>query len=254
MKEQEEGYSMPLSAPLYTPPPFVATERSRILLSVFKADPQAVAWEVPEPLEPFGDGTMLAWVGDMSQPTHTMDIYHECLTAIKVRYQDLVGWYVNYIWVAHDMALTFEREIYGWPAGLCEDGRLAFNGSQITGDCTRYGERLFRMSLNVTSPPPVGRDTPLEDKFGAALEGKFLQVRKFPHPEKDGKPIKQLLDIPTLDFKVHEIYEGNGVVEFASSGMYPHMQKLQPIESVGHWYVRASWYLDHPIVLWSNSD
>ncbi|MBR46065.1 MAG: hypothetical protein CMM31_06240, partial [Rhodospirillaceae bacterium] len=93
MKEHEEGYAMPLSAPSYTPPPFESTERSQILLVLYKGDVDAVAWEVPEPLEPFGDGTMLAWVGDMCQPSHTLDLYRECLTAIKVRYGDVVGWY-----------------------------------------------------------------------------------------------------------------------------------------------------------------
>ncbi|MFP6777879.1 MAG: acetoacetate decarboxylase family protein, partial [Alphaproteobacteria bacterium] len=107
MKEHEEGYAMPLSAPTFTPPPFESTERSQILLVLYRGDPDAVAWEVPEPLEPFGDGTMLAWVGDMCQPSHTLDLYRECLTAIKVRYGDTIGWYVNFIWVAHDMALLF---------------------------------------------------------------------------------------------------------------------------------------------------
>ena len=138
MKEKEEGYSMPLSAPTFTRPPFASTERSQILLVVYKADPEAVAWEVPEPLEPIGDGTMLAWIGDMCQPSHTIDLYHECLTAIKIRYKKMEGWYVNFIWVAHDMALAFEREIYGWPAHICDDGRLGFHGSQIMGDCTRW--------------------------------------------------------------------------------------------------------------------
>jgi len=252
MKEHEEGYAMPLSAPTFTPPPFESTERSQILLVLYRGDPDAVAWEVPEPLEPFGDGTMLAWVGDMCQPSHTLDLYRECLTAIKVRYGDTIGWYVNFIWVAHDMALLFEREIYGWPANMCDDAKLAFHGSQITGACTRGGEQLLRVSFNATSVAHMGRPEPLENKFGELLDGKFLQVRKFPSPAKDGKPIKQLLDIPTLDYTVHEIHKGNATVEMGHSGLYPTLAGLAPKETVGAWYVRASWYLDYPIVLWDN--
>ena len=36
------------------------------------------------------------------------------------------------------------------------------------------------------------------------------------------------------------------------SGLYPTLAGLAPKETVGAWYVRASWYLDYPIVLWDN--
>ena len=160
MKEHEEGYSMPLAAPTYTAPPFYATPDSRILMMAYRADPAAVAFEVPEPLEPVEPNLMLAWIGDMGQPTHTIDLYHECLTGIKVRFKEWSGWYINYIWVDHDMALAFEREIYGWPANLCDNDPLLFHGSQVIGHCNRAGETLMRLSMNVTQPaagPPQGR-------------------------------------------------------------------------------------------------
>ena len=252
MKENEEGYAMPLSAPTYTRPPFESTERSQIILVLYRGDKDAVAWEVPEPLEPYGDGTMLAWVGDMCQPSHTLDLYRESLTAIKVKYKGMVGWYINFIWVAHDIALLFEREIYGWPANLCDDARLAFNGSQIMGSCTRSGEQLMRVSFNATSVAHMGRTAPLEEEYGKLLDGKFLQVRKFPGPAKDAEPIKQLIDIPTLDYKVHEIHKGNAALELGQSGLYPTLSSLNPKEIIGAWYLRASWWLDYPIVLWDN--
>ena len=188
----------------------------------------------------------------MGQPTHRIDVYHEALTAIKVKYQQWSGWYINYIWVDHDMALTFEREIYGWPANLCESTALQFHGSQILADCVRYGERLMRISMNITSPPPPGREMPLEDEFGRLVGGDFLQIRKFPAPQKDGKPIKQLLLIPSTDFKVHEIWSGPAVLELGSSGLYPHLHKLNPIEILGAWYTKSSWIVPYPEILWEN--
>ena len=252
MKEHEEGYSMPLAAPTFSPPPFYATPDSRIILMVYKADPAAVAWEVPEPLEMAEDGTMLAWIGDMSQPSHSIDIYHEALTAIKVKYEKWSGWYINYIWVDHDMALTFERELYGWPANLCESTSLQFHGSQILADCVRYGEQLMRISMNITSPPPEGRDKPLEDDFGRLVGGDFIQIRKFPAAEKDGKPFKQLLLIPSTDFQVHELWSGPAVLELGRSGLYPHLHKLNPIDILGTWYTKSSWIVPYPQVLWDN--
>ncbi len=190
----------------------------------------------------------------MCQPSHTLDLYRECLTAIKVRYGETIGWYVNFIWVAHDMALTFEREIYGWPANLCDDARLNFHGSQITGACTRAGEQLMRVSFNATSVAPMGRAEPIEENLAKLLDGKFLQVRKFPAPARDAKPIRQLLDIPTRDYTVHEIHAGNATVEMGYSGLYPTLAGLVPKEITGAWYVRASWWLDYPVVLWENGE
>lgn len=252
MKEHEEGYSMPLAAPTYTPPPFEAMEEGKILLMVYRADKKAVAWEVPEPLKPVGDGTMLAWIGDMRQPSHSVGLYHECLTAIKVRYGDKVGWYINYIWVDHDMALTFEREIYGWPAHLCESTALRFHGSQVLGDCTRYGEPLMRMSMNVTSVPPKGRVKPLEDEIARLSGGTWLQIRKFPAPERGGRPIKELLEIPSTDFKLHETWSGSMTLELGKSGLYPNLHALEPKEILGSYLIRASWIVPYPVLLWSN--
>ncbi len=62
MKQHEEGYAMPLSAPSYTVPPFESTARSQILLVLYQGDRDAVAWEVPEPLEP-PSATAPCWPG-----------------------------------------------------------------------------------------------------------------------------------------------------------------------------------------------
>ncbi len=185
MKEHEEGYSMPLAAPTFTKPPFYATPDSKILMMAYRADPAAVAFEVPEPLEPVEPNLVLAWLGDMGQPTHSVELYHECLTGIMVRYKEWTGWYINYIWVDNDMALTFEREIYGWPANLCETTPLRFYGSQVIAHCDRAGECLMRLSMNVTSPPPIRRaDSAIEDRFAELVDADFLQIRKIPNPEE----------------------------------------------------------------------
>jgi acetoacetate decarboxylase len=250
MKEQEEGFSMPLGAPAFGAPPFKAMPEGRVVFVFFEADRGAIEFEVPAPLEPTGDNLCLAWIGDMRQPTHTMDLYHECLTAIKTRYEGYVGWYINYIWVSHDMALTFSRELYGWPASLCEDTPLRFVGSQIFGSCRRYGEELMRMSVNITSPPSPDGSGQGEVEFGRLVAGEWLQIRKIPSPEKDGKPLKQLFRIPTTNFKLHEIWSGNAVLELGQSGYYPHLHRLAPTKVHGAFLVRAEWIVPHAELLW----
>ena len=73
---------MPTSAP-----PFATTEDRRILYMILTVNPDAVAWEVPDPLGVDSCGHVLNWIGDMRQPSHTINIYQECLTAIRVRYR-----------------------------------------------------------------------------------------------------------------------------------------------------------------------
>ena len=251
MKKSEEGYSMPLGAPTFTTPPFEATQEGKMLMSFYKADKEACKWELPEPLQ-LEDNIVLAWIGDMRQPSHTIENYHECLTAIKVRYEKWVGWYINYIWVDHDMALTFEREIYGWPANLCENTPLNIVGSQVIGECIRYGEPLMKMSFNVTSVPKYGRSSPdpHEEKFINLIAGDFLQIRKFPPPEKDGKPIKDLVLIPTTNFTINEVWEGNCKTTLYESGLYPHLDKLKPIEVLGSFYLKCGWIVPYPQIIW----
>lgn len=250
MKENEEGFSMPLAAPAFTQPPFQAMADGKLLLMIFEANRNDIAYEVPEPLRPSDDNLCLAWIGDMRQPTHTIDVYHECLTAIKTKYKRWTGWYINYLWVSHDIALTFSRELYGWPAQLCEDTPLRFVGSQIFGECSRYGEKLMRMSVNITSPPVSGRKRPLETDFFKLIAGDWLQVRKFPSPEVKGAAIKQLFLIPTTDFKIHEIWAGPGVIELGRSGYYPHLDKLNPTKVHGVWYLKSEWIVPHAELIW----
>jgi len=250
MREEEEGYCMPLTAPSYTPPPFWAKPKGKLLMVFFQADRKAMKYEIPEPLKLTNENLALAWIGDMCQPTHTMDIYHECLIALKVKYRKMLGWYLPYIWVSHDTALMFEREIYGWPAHLCENTLMRFEGSQIFGICRRYEENLMRISMNITSQPHCEKRNPLEDKFNKLVKGDFLQIRKFPSPEKNGKPIKQLLFIPTTDFKLHEIWSGPTVLELGSSGYYPLLHKLRPAKILGAYYLKAEWIVPHAKIVW----
>ena len=66
MKEHEEGYSMPLAAPTFHEAPVLRRRPTgKILMMAYRADPAAVAFEVPEPLEPVEPNLMLAWLGDM---------------------------------------------------------------------------------------------------------------------------------------------------------------------------------------------
>lgn len=249
MKKAQEGFSMPLSAPAYAPPPYWARPEGKLLFVFFRADQKALEYEVPEPLELAPDPMCLAWLGDLSQPPHTFGFYHEVLTAIQVRYGDINGWNINYIWTSNDQAMLFARELYGWPAQLCDDERLRYNGSQILGECNRNGVRLMRIVFSVNSPPPSKRNKSMEEDFLRLLEGDFLQIRKIPSPEKDGKPFRQLIHIPVVDFRCHEFWKGDATVELGKSGYYPHLHQMNPTEIVAAYIARAEWIVPHSKIL-----
>jgi acetoacetate decarboxylase len=249
MRKDEEGFSMPLSAPAYVPPPYWARPDGRLLLAFFHADRKAVEYEIPEPLALAGDEMCLAWFGDLSQPPHTFGFYHEVLTAIRVRYNDITGWYINYIWTSNDQAMLFARELYGWPAQLCDDERLKYHGSQVLGECNRGGVRLMRVVFNVNSPPPSRRENSMEEEFFRLLAGDFLQIRKIPSPEEGGKPLRQLIHIPVLDFRCHEFWKGEATVELAKSGYYPNLHRMNPTEIVAAYFVKAEWIVPYSRII-----
>ena len=112
----------------------------------------------------------------------------------------------------------------------------------------------MRLSMNVTSPPAIRRaDSAIEDRFGALIDGDFLQLRKLPAPDADGKPIRQVLLIPPEDFVLHEIWSGPGHLELCKSGLYPHLHKLAPVEVLETWYLKASWVVPYPKTVWESS-
>ncbi|MFC2024778.1 acetoacetate decarboxylase family protein [Chloroflexota bacterium] len=253
MREDQEGFSMPLGAPAYVGPPYWARPEGKLLLAFFYTDTKALEYEVPEPLELASDPICLAWMSDLSQPPHTFEFYHECLTAIRVNFRDITGWYINYIWSSNDQAVLLSREVYGWPAQLCENERLRYDGSQILAECNRNGVRLMRMVFNVTSPPPTKREEPLEDEFFKLLAGDFLQPRKIPSPEKDGKPLKHLIRIPAEDFKCHELWKGEATLELGKSGYHPNLHRINPTQIVAAYFLRSEWVVPYCKIIWKSS-
>ncbi|MFQ5761900.1 MAG: acetoacetate decarboxylase family protein [Candidatus Bathyarchaeia archaeon] len=250
MKEKDEGFSMPLSAPAYTPPPFYAHPQSKLVLAFFKADDKATEYEIPEPLEPGPDRVWLAWVGDLSEPPHNIGFYHEALLAVQVKFKNIVGWYIPYLWVSNDEAMLFARELYGWPGQLCDDDTLLFAGSQIYAPCNKRGYMLMCVILNITSPPPAARKKPLVPEYALT---DFLQIRKIPSPEKNGKPLKQLVHIKQRGLKIHETWGGPASVEIGQSGFYPHIHRLQPTEVLSGYYLKSEWLVDYAKIIWEKN-
>lgn len=253
MNNNEEGYSMPLSAPAYTSPPFVGTPESKLVVAPFLCeDEEALRFEIPPPLELGPDRLAMGWMGDFYQPNLEMGLFHEPAIAIQVKYKDIVGWYFPYIWISKDNIMVLCREVYGWPYLLCEDSRLRMEGSQILGDCRRYGETLLRISLNITSHPKNASNDPPEQlvkDFSKLMGDGWITIKKIPASEAGGQSQRQILLNKPEDIKIHEIWSGTSFVEIGGSGYFPNMYRLRPKKFLKAYYVKMQWILSHPKVL-----
>jgi len=250
MKESQEGFCMPLSAPSYPPPPYWTRPEGGGIAIFFHADIEALEKEIPEPLTLAPDALCRVWINDLSQPPHTFGLCHEGLISIRVKYQNIIGWYMSYLWISNDEVMSCCRELYGWPAQLCDDERLRYNGSQVSGECHRNGERIMRVTWNVTSPPPSKRDQALENEYLQIAGGDSLQIRKFPSPEKDGTPIKQLLQIHKQDASFKELWKGNATLVLEESSYYPNLVKLKPRKIVASYFLRSEFVLPYAKIIW----
>lgn len=81
------------------------------------------------------------------------------------------------------------------------------------------------------------------------MSADWFGIRKFPSPELDGEPIRQLVHTRLEDAKIAEIWAGSASFEIGKSGYYPHMYKLAPVEHVYSAYVRLSFILPHGRIL-----
>ena len=144
----------------------------------FEADFDAIAREIPKPLELVPDPICMAWIGDAHQPPHTYGRYHEGIIGITVKYGDTAGWYSPYMWVHTDEALI-AGHLYGFPKQICDDTPIERVGNQINAIIQRRGQPLCNMVFVFTSPPASKRNQPEEAKLGALLGPRpWLQLKE----------------------------------------------------------------------------
>lgn len=237
MKKEREGYSMPLGSPAYGPPPYYGGEgiqTSELLLIEFECDPQAIAEETPEPLQPVDDRALL-WLGDATIAPANYGIYHEGAIIHKVRFGDTLGATVPYIWTDSDEAMLVGREIYGFPKMMCDVGRLCYQGPNVSGSVSRRGEVLLRAGLTLEARASA-EELP-------QLGPTFFFVRKIPNPEQGGKALRHLIRVDQ-SFEVLECWRGRAFVEFAASAQF-RIRAFQPRRMLGAFFVKARWVLPY---------
>ena len=238
MDAATEGACMPLGSPPYEAPPYPAGRRASLLLVSFDADFDALKREIPEPFEPIEDRPCVAWV--FEAPQLTGGSYFEGALLCQVRYRDIEGMYVPYIWGDVEELGFLNRELYGWPELTCDPAELERTGNSIRGRVVRRGEEL----LTVT-----GFLERKSDGEGIPLLPDWLQLRKFPNPMGGPPSLRQVVHLKIVDEEVHELWEGRGMVELGASAQF-NTGPLRPLRVHKAWYMVTSFTLPAATAVW----
>jgi len=216
MNEKEEGWIFPLAAPYFPQPPYYMTPESQYVMVFFEADVEEMKFEIPRPLELAPNPICMAWKGEAYQPPHTHGRYHEGIIGITVKYKDIMGCYSPYMWVHTDEAQV-AGHLYGFPKQICDDTPIERIGNQVNAKIQRRGQLLCSIVFIFTSPPPRNRKEPEEVKLGKLLGPvPWLQLKKVPSPEKDGKVLRQLVRIEMERETPAELWGGNASLLFTT--------------------------------------
>lgn len=168
------GYSMPVDAPLYLPPPLFY-EDTRIMLFPYLTDAARAAALLPAPLELVtvdSQGTLaLAEMIYAKYPFSTVGAYNEVAQTLAVTYQGQPGAYAVRLHVTNDQALVAGREVGGFPKRM---GEITFDEAAVvssTLECPA-GVRVCTAELTPTQPVPWLTSLPIT----------YFSLRVLPNP------------------------------------------------------------------------
>ena len=241
MKISEEGYTMPLGRSPYNEPPFPAGRNAELLWIEYEADVNSMISEIPEPLKLPEDYPVVVWIFDAPQSTGA--IYHEGAILIPVKYKNIVGHYVAYIWGDLDQPMFLNREVYGWPQLLCDSDPLNKVGNHVTGYIKRHNQTLVELSLFLDKPCDAAKEK-------TALLPDWLQLRKFPHVSANGDSLRQVMHTVVSDITIHSFYTGTCSLKLRDSPEFP-IGKLSPKKILKGYYATVTFDLPLPKGVWT---
>ena len=236
-----EGWSAPFASSPYNEPPH-PMDPARMICVEFEPDPEAAWAAVPDPLQWEPGTTALACIGDNRQMPTSLK-FQEGMVVFKVRFGDMLGSFIPYIWTSTDEATLAAREVSGRPKLLCDHNELQIMGSGVTAAIKRRGETIMRNSVTLEHPAEF-KDVP----FG----GNWLSIRKVQMPEQGKPALKQVIQQGLSNsFKVHDVWRGRGFCEFPGQAMSD-IWKLKPKPTGRAWMIDVSWDLRLGKIIWEN--
>ncbi|HEY3713460.1 MAG TPA: acetoacetate decarboxylase family protein [Jatrophihabitantaceae bacterium] len=241
-----QGWSLPLSpcgrASLVPRPPW---HFSGDAIGIdFRADPDAVAAVLPEPLEPVGDGSASFVFCDWSSaadedPRIAADPargqYKEAYVAVQVRLDGRSAARVPYIWVDNDLSLA-RGHIQGFPkkfgtvsmtkaVSVGWGGPRVEPGSRFVGQVSSLDRQLARGAVTLQAPADPGF-------VPKALRLPVWHTRLVPDLAGGEPLVHDLARNVVTDFAVADVWTGRGDLEFYESE-FEELAQLRPVEILG---------------------
>ena len=203
-----EGFSMPLGASLYPPPPYEFRRAEQAWVQ-FEADSEAVRSMLPPGVEPDSDPAVCeAWV--CWYPWTTFGPYNEAYIMVRVVVDGVRYWYQPVIFTDNEVPLGAGREIWGfakklavmqWDWGGAARGGL--RNEQLLFTVERpAGQRIMTFSMAPERPYD-------------SSQREYLPVLSFRHlpPSEEGRP-PAASELVRLDVAGSVYTAANGVPEF----------------------------------------
>lgn len=216
------GFSNPIIAPLYPPPP-IRWIGMKAQLVLYETAKENISQVIPEPLEPNGN-KVIAWVSycDFS----TQGAFHEAALYVQVKYGKYSGLYEPFLYVDSEEPLTGGREIWGYQKKLAKIS-LTAERETVKGEVERVGTKIMR-TLSIVERPAKLEELPF---------GPGFSLKNIPSAEEGEKPLRQLVFVDGGDLtpRPGQFFGGRGSINFEKSEIDP-LYKLEPTKVIAGYY------------------
>lgn len=239
-QEIKKAYTMPDTAPLYSPPP-VQFRDNKIISILFKTTSEILHKLVPEPLVPNPGNLMFIYVGELNiqDPSGGIYSYLEAGIGVPVAFSKTSGNYAVYLYLDKALPIVGGREIWGWPK---KDAQISFKveDGKISAKIVRFGASLISVTstlLNKIDPIPSQPELP------------WFNLKIIPSVEKNSPPdVMQLTSARNSESKTKELYNCKASLEFGSSPMDP-LGTIEIVEILGAQYKVTDFVMNYGEVL-----
>jgi acetoacetate decarboxylase len=142
---------LPFLKPLYGLPPYLYTG-DVLLMIVYEAAEAAIREVLPRELEP-QPGNIVAMCFFRCPDVTGLGPHDFTMPCIPVRFGDLAGQFVPYLYTNTDASLAGYREGQGWPAVLGETELTSDDAGNIKARVVRNGREVMRANATVAGEP-----------------------------------------------------------------------------------------------------
>lgn len=228
--QHRTGYSMPLSAPEYPPPPYRFSKISGANL-LCRADAAALRSLVPPPLQPQPDHKVWIYAVELTIEQPLAVQYQEVGVFLPVMHGDDAGMFALILFLDQALPITVGREVWGFPKRAAEHISIDREVDHLAVELTHLGRPVLQWSFALTDESA---------QTVAEQAHRVFTHRRIPAPAPD--------EAPAIDELVELAWHTSG--ETRRRGVDVRFQAdwsgMPQLEGLNDLQVLAAWYSDSP--------